>query len=145
MRCLLNIWGVMLFLRLTWVIGQAGIGTFEIFVVKNNNILRSNLITIKLLKGSYIFVFKDFIQTNTCINILFWFFICIMAEPYWLQVSLLLLIFWPWFILCLKLKYFQVQGLLVIILCNTVTFITAISMSAVSTNGQIKGGGTYLF
>ncbi len=24
MRCLLNIWGVMLFLRLTWVIGQAG-------------------------------------------------------------------------------------------------------------------------
>lgn len=26
MRCLLNIWGVMLFLRLSWVIGQAGIG-----------------------------------------------------------------------------------------------------------------------
>ena len=25
MRCLLNIWGVMLFLRLTWVIGQGGI------------------------------------------------------------------------------------------------------------------------
>ena len=25
MRCLLNIWGTMLFLRLTWVIGQAGI------------------------------------------------------------------------------------------------------------------------
>ena len=24
MRCLLNIWGVMLFLRLTWVVGQAG-------------------------------------------------------------------------------------------------------------------------
>ena len=24
MTCLLNIWGVMLFLRLTWVIGQAG-------------------------------------------------------------------------------------------------------------------------
>ena len=23
--CLLNIWGVMLFLRLTWVVGQAGI------------------------------------------------------------------------------------------------------------------------
>ena len=26
MRCLLNIWGTMLFLRLTWVVGQAGIG-----------------------------------------------------------------------------------------------------------------------
>ena len=25
MRCLLNIWGVMLFLRLTWVVGHAGI------------------------------------------------------------------------------------------------------------------------
>ena len=59
MRCLLNIWGVMLFLRLTWVIGQGGI----------------------------------------------------------------------------------MQGLLVILLCNVVTSITAVSMSAVSTNGQIKGGG----
>ena len=25
-RCLLNIWGVMLYLRLTWVVGQSGIG-----------------------------------------------------------------------------------------------------------------------
>ncbi|CAG0890209.1 unnamed protein product [Cyprideis torosa] len=61
MRCLLNIWGVMLFLRMTWVIGQAGIGL----------------------------------------------------------------------------------GLVVITLANIVTLITAISMSAVSTNGQIKGGGIY--
>ena len=33
LRCLLNIWGTMLFLRLTWVVGQAGIwqvsGTFD--------------------------------------------------------------------------------------------------------------------
>ena len=28
MRCLLNIWGVMLFLRLTWVVGQAGTNEF---------------------------------------------------------------------------------------------------------------------
>lgn len=61
MRCLLNIWGVMLFLRLTWVMGQCGL----------------------------------------------------------------------------------VQGLLVMTLCNVVTTITTISMSAVSTNGQIKGGGVY--
>lgn len=26
MRCLLNIWGVMLFLRLSWVVAQTGIG-----------------------------------------------------------------------------------------------------------------------
>jgi solute carrier family 12 sodium/potassium/chloride transporter 2 len=60
MPCLLNIWGVMLFLRMTWVMGQCGI----------------------------------------------------------------------------------VQGLLMT-LCNVVTTITAISMSAVTTNGKIKGGGVY--
>merc|ERR1719369_1354109 len=36
-----------------------------------------------------------------------------------------------------------VQGLLVMTLCNVVTTITAISMSAVTTNGKIKGGGVY--
>ena len=41
------------------------------------------------------------------------------------------------------LGFFSVQGLLVITLANVVTVITAISMSAVSTNGQIKGGGIY--
>ena len=61
LRCLLNIWGTMLFLRLTWVIGQAGI----------------------------------------------------------------------W------------QGLLVITLCNLVTWLSALSLSAISSNGQISGGGVY--
>ncbi|KAK6644092.1 hypothetical protein RUM43_000358 [Polyplax serrata] len=61
MRCLLNIWGVMLFLRLSWVVGQAGIG----------------------------------------------------------------------------------EGILIICLSNVVTLVTTISMSAVCTNGQIKGGGVY--
>ncbi|XP_063215626.1 bumetanide-sensitive sodium-(potassium)-chloride cotransporter-like isoform X2 [Bacillus rossius redtenbacheri] len=61
MRCLLNIWGVMLFLRLSWVIGQAGMG----------------------------------------------------------------------------------EGVTVICLANVVTLLTTISMSAVCTNGQIKGGGVY--
>uniref|UniRef100_A0A0P4YBZ5 Bumetanide-sensitive na-k-cl cotransport protein n=1 Tax=Daphnia magna TaxID=35525 RepID=A0A0P4YBZ5_9CRUS len=60
-RCLLNIWGVMLFLRLSWVVGEAGIG----------------------------------------------------------------------------------QAILIILLATVVTSITTLSMSAISTNGQIKGGGTY--
>ncbi|XP_045605919.2 bumetanide-sensitive sodium-(potassium)-chloride cotransporter isoform X1 [Procambarus clarkii] len=60
-RCLLNIWGVILFLRLPWVVGQAGV--FE--------------------------------------------------------------------------------GMLIVTSGNIVTAITALSMSAISTNGQIKGGGTY--
>ncbi|KAL1139743.1 hypothetical protein AAG570_006721 [Ranatra chinensis] len=60
-RNLLNIWGVMLFLRLSWVVGQAGIG----------------------------------------------------------------------------------QGVTLILSTSLVTFLTALSMSAISTNGLIKGGGTY--
>ncbi|XP_042867990.1 solute carrier family 12 member 1-like [Penaeus japonicus] len=60
-RCLLNIWGVILFLRLPWVTGQAGI----------------------------------------------------------------------------------LDGLLIVTCGNVVTVISALSMSAISTNGQIKGGGTY--
>ncbi len=36
-----------------------------------------------------------------------------------------------------------IEGLAIITLCNAVTFITAMSMSAVSTNGQIKAGGIY--
>ncbi|XP_076054160.1 bumetanide-sensitive sodium-(potassium)-chloride cotransporter-like isoform X1 [Oratosquilla oratoria] len=61
MRCLLNIWGVMLFLRLTWVVGQAGL----------------------------------------------------------------------------------LEALAIIITANIVTTLTAVSMSAVATNGSIKAGGVY--
>jgi hypothetical protein len=32
-RCLLNIYGVMLFLRLSWVIGQAGIGLAAVVIL----------------------------------------------------------------------------------------------------------------
>lgn len=60
-RCLLNIWGVMLFLRLSWVVGQAGIGL----------------------------------------------------------------------------------GIAVVLLASTVTTLTTLSMSAICTNGEVRGGGTY--
>lgn len=33
MRCLLNIWGVMLFLRLSWVVGQAGVGEAMLLIL----------------------------------------------------------------------------------------------------------------
>ena len=35
------------------------------------------------------------------------------------------------------------QGLLVITLCNVVTWLSALSLSAISSNGQISGGGVY--
>lgn len=60
-RCLLNIWGVMLFIRLSWVVGQAGIGLASV----------------------------------------------------------------------------------IILLSAVVTTITTLSMSAIATNGQVKGGGAY--
>lgn len=60
-RCLLNIWGVMLFLRLSWVVGQAGIGL----------------------------------------------------------------------------------AIAIILLASAVTVLTTLSMSAICTNGEVRGGGTY--
>ena len=33
-RCLLNIWGVMLFIRISWVVGQAGIGNTDFIIVE---------------------------------------------------------------------------------------------------------------
>ena len=60
-RCILNIWGVMLFLRLSWIVGQAGIG----------------------------------------------------------------------------------QTVLIVLLSTVVTCITTLSMSAICTNGQVRGGGAY--
>lgn len=32
-RCVLNIWGVMLFIRLSWVVGQAGIGLAAVIIL----------------------------------------------------------------------------------------------------------------
>ena len=34
-RCLLNIWGVMLFIRISWVVGNAGIGEFKFMMFYN--------------------------------------------------------------------------------------------------------------
>lgn len=75
MRCLLNIWGVMLFLRLSWVVGEAG--------------------------NVFIKYFKQLNQYHAFTGIY--------------------------------------QALILILTTTLVTFITALSMSAISTNGIIKG------
>uniref|UniRef100_A0A674AAA8 Solute carrier family 12 member 3 n=1 Tax=Salmo trutta TaxID=8032 RepID=A0A674AAA8_SALTR len=81
-RCMLNIWGVMLFIRLSWVFGQAGWG-------KYNTEVRTSLWSI----------------TNV----------------------------------------FQRAGLgiVVIALSCVVTTVTGLSMSAICTNGVVRGGGAY--
>ena len=80
-RCLLNIWGTMLFLRLTWVIGQMGIWQVS------QNITDQNQSGHKMTENN--------------------------------------------------------QGLMVITACNIITGLSALSMSAISTNGQIAAGGVY--
>ena len=55
--CLLNIWGVMLFLRLSWVVGQAGIGlsiviiSLSAFVTTLTSISMSAICTNGQIKG----------------------------------------------------------------------------------------------
>jgi len=38
MRCLLNIWGVMLFLRLSWMVGQAGV-TYTLVIIAGSTVV----------------------------------------------------------------------------------------------------------
>lgn len=45
-RCLLNIWGVMLFLRLSWVVAQAGIGLAIIIICLSGKFSASTVCTV---------------------------------------------------------------------------------------------------
>lgn len=89
-RNMMSIWGVMLFLRLSWVVAQAGIG--DLF-------------------------------------------------PLWLKIST------PFFAhLTIFRNFFphKAETLVIIAISTFITLVTALSMSAVSTNGEIGGGKTPL-
>lgn len=77
-RNMMSIWGVMLFLRLSWVVAQAGIGKFSAY-------LRIERMLIWKMKG---------------------------------------------------------ETLVIIAISTFITLVTALSMSAISTNGEIGGGKT---
>uniref|UniRef100_A0A674MJI3 Solute carrier family 12 member 1 n=1 Tax=Takifugu rubripes TaxID=31033 RepID=A0A674MJI3_TAKRU len=81
-RCMLNIWGVMLFIRLSWIFGQAGWGEIA-------------------------FLTTDF-QAVVCVCV------CLTG-----------------------------LGIVIILLSCVVTTITCLSMSAICTNGIVRGGGAY--
>uniref|UniRef100_A0A674AV70 Solute carrier family 12 member 1 n=1 Tax=Salmo trutta TaxID=8032 RepID=A0A674AV70_SALTR len=85
-RCMLNIWGVMLFIRLSWVFGQAGWGNVEF----------------KLCKTLYAITCR---QTVNGLS--------------------------------------RGLGIVVIALSCVVTTVTGLSMSAICTNGVVRGGGAY--
>ena len=102
-RCLLNIWGVMLFLRLSWVVGEAGIGLATVVI------LLAAVVTTVCWR-----------RNNTRI-------MTPISKPidrtsgFRLYVKI---VHWR------LLFYFSLQ-------------LTTISMSAISTNGVVKGGGAY--
>lgn len=74
MRCILNIWGVMLFLRLSWVIGQAGVAqgillimtttvvttitALSMSAISTNGVVKGGAIHITISNGRNIFVFQ---------------------------------------------------------------------------------------
>uniref|UniRef100_A0A674NZL0 Solute carrier family 12 member 1 n=1 Tax=Takifugu rubripes TaxID=31033 RepID=A0A674NZL0_TAKRU len=88
-RCMLNIWGVMLFIRLSWIFGQAGWGSEHCRVL---------FLQVKI---------KDF-QAVVCVCV------CLTG-----------------------------LGIVIILLSCVVTTITCLSMSAICTNGIVRGGGAY--
>uniref|UniRef100_A0A671XRK5 Solute carrier family 12 member 3 n=1 Tax=Sparus aurata TaxID=8175 RepID=A0A671XRK5_SPAAU len=86
-RCMLNIWGVMLFIRLSWIFGHAGWG--------ESGLLCCHLKT-------------DILSFSVCVCV------CVAG-----------------------------LGIVVIVLSCVVTTITGLSMSAICTNGVVRGGGAY--
>ena len=86
-RCLLNIWGVMLFLRLSWVVAETGVGKMNFVCI----------LIFDLFQGA----------TYYCNGL------------------------------------FIGEAVVLIMTTTVVTTITALSMSAISTNGLIKGGKYY--
>uniref|UniRef100_A0A8C2UBB0 Solute carrier family 12 member 1 n=1 Tax=Coturnix japonica TaxID=93934 RepID=A0A8C2UBB0_COTJA len=122
-RCMLNIWGVMLFIRLSWIVGQAGIGT------KNQSNVFHKMITVS------IFFFSSLIARNGNIS---------------LGVIIILLATMVTSITGLSTSAIATNGfvrgglgIIVIALSVVVTTLTGISMSAICTNGVVRGGGAY--
>uniref|UniRef100_A0A8D0AMJ7 Solute carrier family 12 member 1 n=1 Tax=Sander lucioperca TaxID=283035 RepID=A0A8D0AMJ7_SANLU len=91
-RCMLNIWGVMLFIRLSWVFGQAGWGEYG--------------------------------------ELCEWVYECVHCLRTYRSAALLYV-------------YISGLGIVVIALSCVVTTITGLSMSAICTNGVVRGGGAY--
>uniref|UniRef100_A0A452UQ19 Solute carrier family 12 member 3 n=1 Tax=Ursus maritimus TaxID=29073 RepID=A0A452UQ19_URSMA len=76
-RCMLNIWGVMLFIRLSWIVGQAGIGLSVVVIIMATvvttitGLSTSAIATNGFVRGGKFSLFTSF---SVCKNYYFWFF-----------------------------------------------------------------------
>ena len=71
MRCLLNIWGTMLFLRLTWVVGQAGIIQGLLIILLANSVTALSAISMSAIATNGQIGEYDIINENESKNDLF--------------------------------------------------------------------------
>uniref|UniRef100_A0A1D5QXV0 Solute carrier family 12 member 1 n=1 Tax=Macaca mulatta TaxID=9544 RepID=A0A1D5QXV0_MACMU len=124
-RCMLNIWGVMLFIRLSWIVGEAGIGLGVIII--------GLAVTVTGITG----LSTSAIATNGCVRgglgVLIILLSTMVTSITGLSTS------------AIATNGFVRGGLGVIIigLSVVVTTLTGISMSAICTNGVVRGGGAY--
>ena len=73
LRCLLNIWGVMLFLRLTWVVGNAGILPGLAIVILANIVTTITTISMSAVStNGQIGVLKGFQKINQFVEFTGW-------------------------------------------------------------------------
>ncbi|MBZ3872844.1 Solute carrier family 12 member 1 [Sciurus carolinensis] len=124
-RCMLNIWGVMLFIRLSWIVGEAGIGLGVIII--------GLAVTVTAITG----LSTSAIATNGYVRgglgVLIILLSTMVTSITGLSTS------------AIATNGFVRGGLGVVIigLSVVVTTLTGISMSAICTNGVVRGGGAY--
>uniref|UniRef100_A0A671XSZ9 Solute carrier family 12 member 1 n=1 Tax=Sparus aurata TaxID=8175 RepID=A0A671XSZ9_SPAAU len=110
-RCMLNIWGVMLFIRLSWIFGHAGWGESGLcflFFLHCSRCYGAAVGSCGSLTLLCCHLKTDILSFSVCVCV------CVAG-----------------------------LGIVVIVLSCVVTTITGLSMSAICTNGVVRGGGAY--
>ncbi|KAB1278365.1 Solute carrier family 12 member 1 [Camelus dromedarius] len=116
-RCMLNIWGVMLFIRLSWIVGEAGIGLGVLIILLSTMVTSiTGLSTSAIATNGFVRGGK-ISKISKCSHHL-------LRD--WSQTPVL--------------GDFSGLGVIIIGLSVVVTTLTGISMSAICTNGVVRGG-----
>ncbi|TRY56775.1 hypothetical protein DNTS_032963 [Danionella cerebrum] len=115
-RCMLNIWGVMLFIRMTWIVGQAGIGRFDFG--------QPCELATSIHKQTLVFSIEPQSFLMHMLNVS----VRRYERP---AVNDHLL------------RDHSSYSCIIVIMATVVTTITGCSTSAIATNGFVRGGGAY--